>query len=145
VDVGEERGGLVSPRRRAATTARGSEVHVPELDRGCVADRAGVGGADRRGDLGVARGLGGRSSTSWMRPRAPSAWLTEVIAPKNEPSGCTRKKRNITNVTSCAIVIAPEATRNPPTPRTTSSDSCRAMPAIGTMNADAFATCTPAS
>jgi hypothetical protein len=86
-----------------------------------------------------------RSSTSWMRPRAPSACPTEVIAPKNEPSGCTRKNRNITNVTSPAIVIAPEATRKPPTPRTTSSDSCRATPATGTTNADAFATCTPAS
>ena len=86
-----------------------------------------------------------RSSTSWIRPSAPRAWFTEVMAPKNDPSGCTRKNRNITNVTSCAIVIAPEATRNPPTPSTTSSESCSAMPAIGTMNADAFATCTPAS
>ena len=43
------------------------------------------------------------------------------------------------------MVMAPEATRKPPTPSTTSSESCSAMPAIGTMNADAFATCTPAS
>ena len=53
----------------------------------------------------------GRSMTSWMRPSAPSAWLTEVIAPKVEPSGAISRKRNMMNVTRLAIVIAPEATR----------------------------------
>ena len=35
------------------------------------------------------------------------------------------------NVTSEAIVIAPDATRNPPTPSTTRSETCSAMPATG--------------
>jgi hypothetical protein len=85
----------------------------------------------------------GRSSTSWMRPSAPSAWFTEVMAPKNEPSGAISRNRNMMNVTRLAIVIAPVATRNPPRPMTTSSDTCRAMPAIGTTSADTFAMRTP--
>ena len=78
-----------------------------------------------------------------MRPSAPSAWLTDVIAPKNEPSGAISMNRNMMNVTRLAIVIAPEATRKPPTPSTTSSDTCSAMPAIGTMSAETFAIRTP--
>ena len=78
-----------------------------------------------------------------MRPSAPRAWLTDVIAPKVEPSGAIIMNRNMMNVTSEAIVIAPEATRNPPTPSTTSSDTCSAMPAIGTTRAETFAMRTP--
>ncbi len=78
-----------------------------------------------------------------MRPSAPSAWLTEVMAPKNVPSGPISMNRNMMKVTSAAIVIAPEATRRPPTPSTTSSDSCSATPAIGTMRADTLAMRTP--
>ena len=78
-----------------------------------------------------------------MRPRAPSAWLTDVIAPKVDPSGAISRNRNMMKVTSAATVIAPEATRSPPTPSTTSSDSCSAIPAIGTMSADTLAIRTP--
>ena len=49
--------------------------------------------------------------TSWIRPSAPSAWLTDVMAPKNEPSGAISRNRNITKVTRFATEIAPEATR----------------------------------
>ena len=78
-----------------------------------------------------------------MRPSAPSAWFTEVIAPKVEPSGATSMNRNMMKVTSEAIVIAPDATRKPPTPSTTSSETCSAMPATGTTSAETFAMRTP--
>ncbi len=51
----------------------------------------------------------------------------------------------MTNVTSEATSMAPDATRYPPTPRTTSSETCRATKAIGTMNADTRAMRTPAA
>ena len=47
------------------------------------------------------------------------------------------------NATSDATVIAPLATRNPPTPSTTRNDTCIAMPAIGTTSAEIFATRMP--
>ena len=78
-----------------------------------------------------------------MRPSAPSAWFTDVIAPKNEPSGAMSMNRNMMKVTRLAIVIAPEATRKPPRPSTTSSDTCSAMPAIGTTSAETLAIRTP--
>lgn len=78
-----------------------------------------------------------------MRPRAPSAWFTEVIAPNVEARGITSMNRNMMKVTSAAIVIEPSATRKPPTPSTTSSDSCRAIPATGTTSDEIFAIRTP--
>ena len=78
-----------------------------------------------------------------MRPSAPSAWLTEVIAPNAWPSGMIIMNRNRMNATRSATVIAPMATRNPPTPSTTRNDTCMAMPATGTMSAEIFATWMP--
>ena len=52
--------------------------------------------------------------------------------------------RNRMKLTSAAISIAPEATRKPPTPSTTMNDACIAIPAIGTIAADARATFSPA-
>lgn len=78
-----------------------------------------------------------------MRPSAPSAWFTEVIAPKVVASGITSRNRNMMNEMSEAIVIAPAATRKPPTPRTTSSESCRAMPETGTTRDEILAMRTP--
>ena len=49
------------------------------------------------------------------------------------------------NATRFAIVIAPLATRKPPTPSTTRNDTCSAMPAIGTTRAEIFATLMPAA
>ena len=49
------------------------------------------------------------------------------------------------NATRFATVIAPHATRKPPTPSTTSSDTCSAMPATGTTSAETFATLMPAA
>ena len=126
-----------------------AEVHVAELDRGRrphpAADGCRASGPEpvegRRGVVLASRS--GRSRISWMRPSAPSAWLTDVIAPKNDPSGAISRNRNMTKVTRLATVIAPEATRKPPTPSTTSSDTCSAMPAIGTMSADTLAIRTP--
>ena len=69
--------------------------------------------------------------------------MTEVIAPKVDASGITSMKRNMMKVTREAIVIVPSATRNPPTPRTTSSDSCSAMPATGTTSEEILAMRTP--
>ena len=85
----------------------------------------------------------GREMISWMRPSAPSAWLTELIAPKAWPSGMIIMNRKRMNDTRLATVIAPLATRKPPTPSTTSSATCRAMPAIGTTSAEIFATWMP--
>ena len=48
------------------------------------------------------------------------------------------------NATRFAMVIAPLATRNPPTPSTTRNDTCSAIPAIGTTRAEIFATLMPA-
>ncbi len=42
------------------------------------------------------------------------------------------------------IGIAPDATRNPPTPSTTRKASCSVIPASGTIAAEAFATSRPA-
>ncbi len=47
------------------------------------------------------------------------------------------------NVTRLATVIAPLATRNPPTPSTTRNDTCRAIPATGTTSAEILATWMP--
>jgi hypothetical protein len=69
--------------------------------------------------------------------------LTDVIAPNVDPRGAISMNRNMMNVTSDAIVIAPEATRNPPTPSTTSSETCSAIPATGTTSAETFAIRTP--
>ena len=82
-----------------------AEAHVAELDRRRVGWRVGIRSAGRvrsRTEVAIAASSCvsvGRSSTSWMRPSAPSAWLTEVIAPKNEPSGAISRKRNMTKVT----------------------------------------------
>lgn len=54
-------------------------------------------------------------------------------------------KRNMMKVTRLAIERAPVATRKPPRPMTTSSDTCSATPAIGTTSADTFAIRTPTS
>ena len=78
-----------------------------------------------------------------MRPSAPSARFTEVIAPNAWPSGRIIMNRKRMNATRFATVMAPDATRNPPTPSTTRNDTCIAMPAIGTMSAEIFATFTP--
>ena len=79
-----------------------------------------------------------------MRPSAPSAWFTEVMAPNACPSGMIIRNRNRMNATRSATVIAPLATRKPPTPSTTRNDTFMAMPATGTMRAEIFATWTPA-
>ena len=47
------------------------------------------------------------------------------------------------NATRFATVIAPLATRKPPTPSTTRNDTCIAMPATGTTSAEIFATWMP--
>ncbi len=47
------------------------------------------------------------------------------------------------NVTRFATVIAPLATRKPPTPSTTRNDTCIAIPATGTTRAEIFATWIP--
>ena len=80
-----------------------------------------------------------------MRPSAPSAWFTEVMAPNVEPSGAIIMNRNMMKVTRLAIVMAPDATRKPPTPSTTSSEAWSAMPATGTTRAETFAMRTPTS
>ncbi len=49
------------------------------------------------------------------------------------------------NATRLAIVIAPLATRKPPTPSTTRNETCIAIPAIGTTRDEIFATRMPAS
>ena len=80
---------------------------------------------------------------SWMRPSAPSAAFTEVTAPNAVPSGMIIMNRNRMNATNEAMVIAPLATRNPPTPSTTRNDTCMAMPATGTTSAEILATARP--
>jgi hypothetical protein len=47
--------------------------------------------------------------------------------------------------TRLATVMAPEATRNPPTPSTTRNDTCMATPATGTTSAEILATSMPMS
>ena len=78
-----------------------------------------------------------------MRPSAPSAALTEVTAPNAVPSGMIIMNRNRMNATSEAIVMAPLATRNPPTPSTTRNETCIAIPATGTTSAEILATARP--
>ena len=80
---------------------------------------------------------------SWIRPSAPSAELTEVIAPKAWPSGTIIRNRKRMNAIRFATVMVPLATRNPPTPSTTRNDTCMAIPAIGTTSAEIFATWMP--
>ncbi len=46
-----------------------------------------------------------------MRPSAPSAWFTELMAPNAWPSGMIIMNRNRMNDTRLATVIAPDATR----------------------------------
>jgi hypothetical protein len=53
------------------------------------------------------------------------------------------RNRKMMNVTRLAMLIAPVATRKPPTPSTTSSETCSAMPATGTTSAETFAMRTP--
>ena len=78
-----------------------------------------------------------------MRPSAPRAWFTEVMAPNVVARGITSRNRNMMKEIKEAIVIAPAATRKPPTPRTTSSESCRAMPETGTTIEEILAMRTP--
>ena len=68
-----------------------------------------------------------------------------MIAPNVDPSGAIIMNRNMMNVTRLAIVIAPDATRKPPTPSTTSRETCSAMPAMGTTSAETLAMRTPTS
>ncbi len=48
------------------------------------------------------------------------------------------------NATRLAMVISPLATRKPPAPSTTSSETCSAIALSGTISAEIFATRTPA-
>jgi hypothetical protein len=82
---------------------------------------------------------------SWMRPSAPRAWLVALMAPKACPSGMIIMKRNRMKATRLATVMAPEATRKPPTPSTTRNDTCMATPATGTTRAEILATSMPMS
>ena len=52
-------------------------------------------------------------------------------------------KRKRINATRLATVMAPLATRKPPTPNTTRNATCSAIPEIGTTKAEIFATSTP--
>ena len=116
-----------------------AEPHVVEADRGIRRRPVRPARAPHR-----PRTRSGSSMISWMRPSAPSAWFTELIAPNAWPSGMIIMNRNRMNATRFAIVIAPLATRNPPTPSTTRNETCIAIPAIGTTSDEIFATRMPA-
>ena len=131
----------------APTRVRVGEVHAGELDRRrirCERLRSRrrpscASGAISRSNWSSV----GRSMISWMRPSAPSAEFTAVTAPNAWPSGRIIMNRNRMNATRFATVMAPLATRKPPTPSTTRNDTCIAMPATGTTSAEIFATWMP--
>jgi hypothetical protein len=88
------------------------ERHVLELDRRLLGGGARV---EATFELRV-RAVGvvvssGRSSTSVMRPSAPSALDTEVTAPNALPMGVTMRNRNSRKAVRPPIVSAPDATR----------------------------------
>jgi hypothetical protein len=135
-------GGRLHLFRLASTTFCGYRKRTSSKAMAAVAD-PGAGVAEPARARSAASSSG-RSSTSWIRPSAPSACPTLERAPKADPSGMIMRKRNIAKVTSEATETAPVATRRPPTPSTTSSDTFIARPATGTTNAEALATSRPA-
>ena len=133
------------PLSDGAAGATGGTVYSKSTSWNEIASADAIGGAALSAIRESSWVSVGRPMISWMRPRAPSAWLTELMAPNAVVSGMIIMKRNRMNDTRFAMVMAPLATLNPPTPSTMSSDTCSAIPATGTTSAEILATAIPMS